>query len=516
MCSLNHIINTFKALLCKQTKQHKPQQKQKEEEDYEILRPAKDLSVEFLNWTRETSFYQLTSEHPDTSENSSSKTSNKMTISAQLPQQFRTYSEVVQKSTPSVKHEETSGSSRTNLKRRATSPIPCPDTYQNVNRHQDNSIEEERPKDNSIEEEIFDIEAMLQEAMDENQRRDQPVSPAYRITQQPAAPVVTTSQDIDECGARYHGPSQLPRIVSVRSLAHLQPPPPPPMGGGDPCDRWDRCHHCGGAMVHQVHQCPLRMCLKCSAHGHSASECLLTIWDVPYPTTTMLDVPLPFTPTNGGAITAPRWAYLKVSPRILNHLYRINAPTTIGSSQGRPRSFHIAYDGILRAQETTITAIPLHGRLKEIMISSSYPGSRKISGLHVTIPVEGCNGLLNQLHNLEVMQVRPWMDDRKFARHHEIGRSTSTWPSGTGIFDNFTLSTCLGVEHDDGATDRMVEIRISHQSQVLTAESHAVQVPWIQLTQVRARLGCLLDEWRLYTAEEFNTLQDIKAAMYSG
>ena len=331
MCSFNHIINTFKALLCKQTKQHQPQQKQKEEEDNEILRPANDLSVESLNWTRETSFYQLTSEHTDTSENSTSKTSNKMSTPTTLPQQLLTYSEVVQRSAPFISHEETSGSSRPNLKRRATSPIPCPGTYQEINHRMDNPTDEE----------TFDIEAMLQEAMEENQRQDRPVSPAYRTNNQQATPVVITIPDIDECGARYHAPPHVPRILSVRSLAQLRPPPPPPMEAGDPCDRWDRCHHCGGAMVHPAQQCPLRQCLKCAAHGHSASECPLTIWDVPYPTTTMYDVPLPFTPMNGGAITAPRWAYLEVSPRILNHLYRINAPTTIGSSQGRPRSFHI-------------------------------------------------------------------------------------------------------------------------------------------------------------------------------
>ena len=74
----------------------------------------------------------------------------------------------------------------------------------------------------------------------------------------------------------------------------------------------------------------------------------------------------------------------------------------------------------------------------------------------------------------------------------------------------------MGIGHEGGATDRMVEIRISHQSQVLTAESSAVQVPWMQLTQLRARLGWLLDEWRLYTTSEFNTLREIKSAMYIG
>ena len=89
-----------------------------------------------------------------------------------------------------------------------------------------------------------------------------------------------------------------------------------------------------------------------------------------------------------------------------------------------------------------------------------------------------------------------------------------TWPSGTGIFDNFSLSTCMGTEHEAGLTGRMVEIRISHQSQVLMVESSAVQVPWIQLMQIRARLGCLLEEWRLYTNSEFDTMEEIKSAMY--
>ena len=177
---------------------------------------------------------------------------------------------------------------------------------------------------------------MLQEAMEEYQGMDRPVSPAYRTEMRPIQPPVITIPDVDKCGAKYHVPPHLPRIVSVRSLAQLRPPPPPPMEASDPCDTWDRCHHCGGAMVHPVHQCPLQQCLKCAAHGHLASECPLTIWDVPYPTTTMYSVPLPFTPMNGGAIAAPRWAYLEVSLRILNHLYRIHAPTTAGSSKGGP------------------------------------------------------------------------------------------------------------------------------------------------------------------------------------
>ena len=129
-------------------------------------------------------------------------------------------------------------------------------------------------------------------------------------------------------------------------------------------------------------------------------------------------------------------------------------------------------------------AIPLHGRLKEIWINSHYPGTRALSDLQITVPVEGCNGLLNQLHTLELLQIRPWMDDKNFSRHQWIGRSTSSWPSNTGIYDNFHLTTSVGTEHQDGLTDRVVCIRISHESQVLTAESGAVQIPWIQLMQI--------------------------------
>ena len=112
------------------------------------------------------------------------------------------------------------------------------------------------------------------------------------------------------------------------------------------------------------------------------------------------------------------------------------------------------------------------------------------------------------------MQVQPWMDDGKHSRHHTIGRSTTSWPAGTGMFDNFRLTTALGTEHENGLSDRMVEISISHESQILTQESSSVQVPWIQLMQIRARLGCLLEEWRLYTAQELRAMEEIKAAMY--
>ena len=71
----------------------------------------------------------------------------------------------------------------------------------------------------------------------------------------------------------------------------------------------------------------------------------------------------------------------------------------------------------------------------------------------------------------------------------------------------------MGMEHQDGLTDRVVCIRISHESQVLTAESSAVQIPWIQLMQIQARLGCLLEEWRLYTSHEIRTMEDIKTAI---
>ena len=113
-----------------------------------------------------------------------------------------------------------------------------------------------------------------------------------------------------------------------------------------------------------------------------------------------------------------------------------------------------------------------------------------------------------------MLQVRPWMEDGKYSRHHEVGRATTSWPSGTGMFDNFHLTTSMDTEHEAGLTDRMVGIRISHESQILTAESSAVHVPWIQMMQIRARLGCLLEEWRLYTLHEFNTMEEIKAAIY--
>ena len=106
------------------------------------------------------------------------------------------------------------------------------------------------------------------------------------------------------------------------------------------------------------------------------------------------------------------------------------------------------------------------------------------------------------------------MDDKNFSRHQEVGRSTSSWPSSTGIYDNFYLTTSMGTEHKDGLMDRMVSIRISHESQVLTAESSAVQIRWIQVMQIRARLGCLLEEWRLYTSHEIRTMEDIKTAIY--
>ena len=77
------------------------------------------------------------------------------------------------------------------------------------------------------------------------------------------------------------------------------------------------------------------------------------------------------------------------------------------------------------------------------------------------------------------------------------------------MFDNFHLTTSMDTEHEAGLTDRMVGIRISHESQILTAESSAVHVPWIQMMQIRARLGCLLEEWRLYTLHEFNTMEEI-------
>ena len=74
------------------------------------------------------------------------------------------------------------------------------------------------------------------------------------------------------------------------------------------------------------------------------------------------------------------------------------------------------------------------------------------------------------------------------------------------MFDNFCLTTSLGVQQEAGLSDRMVETSMSHESQILTAESSAVQVPWIQLMQIRARLGCLLEEWRLYTSQELRAM----------
>ena len=401
--------------------------------------------------------------------------------------------------------------SRQHLKRRATSPINCP-IVSNQAHHQSTSalttaVNSRSSYPTPTMDVVFDIEAMLQEAMDEHQRPERSVSPAYRTEmgpiQPPIPPPVISIPDIDECGARH----RLPKIISVRSLAQIQPRPE------EVCDSWERCIHCAGAMIHATNQCPLRQCLKCVAHGHSTTECPLTVWDIPYPATRLYDCPLPFAPMNGGPITAPRWAYLEVSPRILNHLYRIPAPTTAGYSQGRPRSFHILYDGILRPQETTITAIPLHGRLKEIRINCHYPGDQHLADLQVNIPVEGCNGLLNQLHTLELLQIRPWMDDQNVSRHLWIGRSTSTWPSTTGIYDNFGLTTSVGTEHQNGLTDRVICIRLSHECQVLTQESSAVQIPWIQLMQIRARLGSLLEEWRLYTTHEMRTMEDIKSAL---
>ena len=52
---------------------------------------------------------------------------------------------------------------------------------------------------------------------------------------------------------------------------------------------------------------------------------------------------------------------------------------------------------------------------KEVQISCHYPGSRAFADLQICIPVEGCKGLLNQLHTLEMLQVRPWMEDGKYS-----------------------------------------------------------------------------------------------------
>ena len=513
---LNHSTNTINSLLCNTTLQQQSQQTE-EEMERRNLRPANDPPVEYQNWTIGNSFCKISLDQEDISDHSSQKFSNKMSEQFQQQPQLQaalSYSDVVRmtgRPTPTSSHGQ---SHRPYLKRRATSPIHCPSTSGAQHRHNLDipmpPSYHEPSASHQSHEEIFDIEAMLQEAMEENQRPEPPVRPAYQTIQNSAPPVITIP-DVDECGSRYHAPPQQIRIVSVRSLAQLLPRSQNP---SEECDAWEKCANCGGAMIHPVNQCPLRQCLKCAAHGHLSTECPLTVWDIPYPATRMYDCPLPFVPMNGGSIAAPRWAYLEVSPRILNHLYRIPAPTTAGYSQGRPRSFHISYDGILRAQDTTITAIPLHGRLKEIRINTHYPGSRTLADLQITIPVEGCNGLLNQLHNLEMMQVRPWMDDGKHSRHLTIGRSTTSWPAGTGMFDNFCLATALGIEYEDGLSDRMVEISISHESQILTQESSSVHVPWIQLMQIRARLGCLLEEWRLYTAQELRAMEEIKAAMY--
>ena len=206
-----------------------------------------------------------------------------------------------------------------------------------------------------------------------------------------------------------------------------------------------------------------------------------------------------------------------MSPRLVSELYTIPASTDMLCQEGRPIAFRILHEGILRPMEIKIKAHVSDHKMTAIEINNKYPNSRSKQSTSITVPVEGCIPLFNTLHSLENQTICPWMEDLFYLASHAAVRNTYYWSYGEGKWSTAHLSFAVRMDSISGfpeETDRSVEINFLHGKDTNVNPGNTCNIPWILMTPIRLRVETLLNEWRLYTAEESDLMKRIRKVQY--
>ena len=200
---------------------------------------------------------------------------------------------------------------------------------------------------------------------------------------------------------------------------------------------------------------------------------------------------MPFNEVESGVTRAPLWAQLPVSPRILNEMYLIPAPTKVLTVEGgrSPTAYKVAHEGVLRSVEVELAVQFRKDQLREekmsgIKITTTYPQSKTKAPTSVIIPVEGCLPLFNTLHTIEVQTVQPWMDDRFYPSSHPTTRSWYSWPHGSGKWSQAHLLVAVTSENTGDVTDRIVEIQVHYRDVTNSSPGTVGVIPWVLLTPI--------------------------------
>ena len=288
-----------------------------------------------------------------------------------------------------------------------------------------------------------------------------------------------------------------------------------PRGPGDH-HNWETCPLCQGTVSHPPLRCPFRNCIRCHRDGHDKSECLENIWDIPAPTNKTYVCPFPLRPVGGGQPRFPRWAQLEVSPRVMCHLYRVPLTSSIGlyTAGGRPNKFWMHYEGVHFNIELQMEAKLEQDKMMLMRFRTSYPGSCTKQTTHLKLLVSGIIYLLNALHALETLPLQPWSQDINTTWSQNLVRTSFAWPSGSRLWDINHLSLSVEVEREHGDTDRMLHIRLMHESKIFQAEVSSFVIPWLMLPAFRMRFANLADEWRLFTGQEEEVMGYIRQVLH--
>ena len=230
---------------------------------------------------------------------------------------------------------------------------------------------------------------------------------------------------------------------------------------------------------------------------------------------------MPFKEVESGVTRAPLWAQLPVSPRILNEMYLIPAPTKVLIVEGgrSPIAYKISHEGVLRNVEIELAVQFKKDQLREekmsgIKITTTYPHSKTRASTSVLVPIEACLPLFNTLHTLEIQTVQPWMNDRFYPSSHPTTRSWYSWPHGSGKWSQAHLLVAVTSENNSDVTDRIVEVQVHYGDVTQPPLGTIGVIPWVLLTPIRLRLESLLQEWRLYTEDKMETINRIKKVQY--
>ena len=202
-------------------------------------------------------------------------------------------------------------------------------------------------------------------------------------------------------------------------------------------------------------------------------------------------------------------------------MYLIPAPTKVLTVEGgrSPIAYKIMHEGFLRTAEVELAVQFKKDQLREekmsgIKITTTYPHSNTRGPTSVLIPIEGCLPLFNTLHTLEIQTVQPWMNDRFYPSSHPTTRSCYSWPHGSGKWSQAHLLVAVTSENTSDVTDRIVEVQV-HYGEIAQPPLGTIGIiPWVLLTPIRLRMESLLQEWRLYTGDEMETINKIKKVQY--